>query len=364
MAGKPKYSERSRASIAREVALRAERKTLEDKKAIAERSAGELDEQVKRLRNASLTAQDSIVDWNYAQALASRDAKLDLAKNCEEGLREKDAQIAALALTDEERRSRAEQQAEIEGRVKKRLEIARKIGAAVDGLLELLAEHQRQTAELGQAVAPLEIPIPMEGFDAAELLRLLPEGLAETSAERAGHFLGQPNGGKVYVVRAEFLEVPETLAHHGVYRFGEEIVLDPAEAAELLANDFAAPTKAAPWRRLPARVMTVDDFKRVTVQAEQKGVAAAQIVFEQDLAQDAADRRWYLNSGDRPVARRLDASRESKTNLPSAVRVSARALRNVKGPRKDEEHKAGDVIEGLTLNQVWGLATSGAAGPL
>jgi hypothetical protein len=364
MEKKKKYSERSRSSAVEETRLRAEQHTLEDKKVGAEREAAEADKEVKRLRDAASRTNDSILDYNLSQALQRRNAKLDIAKSCGEGIREKQAAIAALAPSEEDGRTRAKLQASVESSVSKREETDRKIGATVEALRGLLAEHRAQTEEMQALAEALEVALPAASFDAAALLAALPEGIAEAGERWAGHFLGEPKGSKTYIVRAEYLSVPETLAHHGCYRFGEEIRLDPEEAAELLANDYAAPVRSAPWRRLPARVMTVEDFQKAKAQAEQRKVSVAQIVFEEDIAQDARDRAYYQANMVSPVSRRRAVSKDGEIAFGTALKVSGRALGNVSGPHVGESHKAGDIVEDLTLPQAWQLVDVGVLAPL
>jgi hypothetical protein len=364
MEQRKKYSERSRSSIITETRLRTDQSVLERKKAIAERGAADREKEVKRLREASISTNDSIIDWNFSQALQDLNAKRDIMKNCQEGIEEKEAAIAALPPSVEERRARTEQQASMESLVRTRLETDRKIGAALDALRGLLAEHEMYTGRMGAVATALEIALPTASFDVAALLAALPEDIIEGSERWAGRFLGEPKGGKTYIVRAECLSVPETLAHHGCYRFGEEIPLDPEEAAELLANDYAAPVHSAPWRRLPARVMTPQDFETAKAQAKQKKVPVVQIIFEQDMVQDAKDRAYYQLNRVSPVTRRREPPKDGEVVFGSALTVSGRALGNISKPRVGESYKPGEIVEGLTLAQAWTLLNVAALGPL
>ena len=141
-------------------------------------------------------------------------------------------------------------------------------------------------------------------------------------------------------------------------------MLDAEEAADLLADDFAAPTPKAPWRRLPPRVLTVEAFAQIKQKAEERKVCAAQIIFEQDLAQDLRDRQFFKVSMRSPVGRRQNVTADVDLSPLSTLRVSGRALQNISGPLKAEFHMPGAVVEGLSLVQAWDLADSGALGPL
>jgi hypothetical protein len=359
-----RYSERSRSSIIEQIRLQAEVRTLEDKKAIAERGATDRDKEVKRLRQAAITTNDPIVDYNFSQALADKNAKLDVVKSCEEGIQEKQTAIMGLSPSDQERKTRTERQASMESLLRKRLEIDREISSTVEVLRGLLSERRRQMDEIRTVAAALEIGLPAEGFDSAALLSALPDGIAEASGKSMAHFLGEPKGGKTYIVRAEYLSVAETLAHHGCYQFGEEIALEPEEAAELLANDYAAPVRSAPWRRLPARVMTVEDFRRAQAQADEKKVPVAQIIFEQDLIQDGKDRAYYLLNKVSLVTKPRKVWKDEEIRFGTAQRVSGRALGNIEGPRVGESHKPGELLQGLTVSQAWELVDTGYLGAL
>jgi hypothetical protein len=166
-------------------------------------------------------------------------------------------------------------------------------------------------------------------------------------------------------VRAEHLAVAETLAHSGIYGFGEVMFLAADEAQELLADDYAAPTPGAPWRRLWPRIMTLEAFERVKAAAEEKKLTPIEVVFGEDLAQDSADRRWWMNNQRRsPVSKRQSATPENTVGFQSGLRVSVKALQRIAGPRVGEMHQVGDVIESIPLAQAWSLAEEGAIAAL
>jgi hypothetical protein len=361
---KKNYSDRSRSSIIEEIQVRAGIAKTEGLKKEAERQVARMEGEVKRLRGIDIATGDSLVHANLIEAQKELNAQRDLAKGYDEAIGEMEAAIGRLSPSLAEMHARTEQQAKMESLVMKRLETERKIDAAVEGLRGLLAEHRRETEEMRAVGAALGAPLPAANFDAAALLSALPEGVAEAAEKWAGHFLGEPKGGKIHVVRAEYLSVPETLAHHGCYQFGEEIRLDPEEAAELLANDYAAPVRSAPWRRLPARVMTVEQFQRANAQAEQRKVSVAQIIFEQDVAQDIRDRAYYAVNKVSPVGRRRELPKDREIAFGTAQKVSGRALGNIDGPRVGESYRAGEVIEGLSLPQAWQLVDAGSLAAL
>lgn len=359
------YSTRSRASLVTEARLRAEIQRIGGMKEAEERILATLEIDATRLQDADIsTGGTAIIHENLIQKRIEIGAHRETLKGYEEAAKAREQAVAKLNPSADEIKARVDVQRKAAAIVLARGEIDSKIHAAVGVLRQLLKDRAQQTADLEEAVRPLELALPADGLDSQRfetLLGSLPEDVEVRSEEWAGHFLGMPKGGKPYVVRAEHLAIAEILAHSGIYRFGETILLADAEAQELLADDYAAPAERAPWRRLWPRIMTPEAFERVKAAAEQKGLAPIEIVFGGDLTQDSADRRWWANNERRsPVSKRQSVAPENAVGFETGLRVTVKVLGNVPGPRPGEMHKAGDLIEGLTLAQAWQLADVGA----
>lgn len=358
-------STRSRASLVRGMGLRAEIQRIEAMKAAEKRTLERLGVDAKRLQDADISTDgNAIIHENLIQKRIEIGAHRQTLEGYEEAARERQQAVAKLNPSASEIKARADVQSRALRIVCARGETDSKVDAAVTLLRQLLQDRAQQTAELAEAVRPLELALPPDGLDSQRfetLLGSLPEDIEVQSEKWAGHFTGRPKGGRPYVVRAEHLAVAETLAHNGIYGFGDVIFLAADEAQELLADDYAAPTSGAHWRRLWPRVMTIEAFERVKAAAEERNLSPFEVVFGEDVAQDCKDRRYWMDNQRRsPVGKRQRAPAEGAVPFQSGLRISVKALRQIAGPRVGEMHQAGDVIESVPLAQAWELAESGA----
>lgn len=357
------YSTRSRASLVREAQLRAEIQRIKAMKAAEERTLERLGADAKRLQDADIsTAGASIIHENLIQKRIEIGAHRETLAGYEEATREREQAVAKLYPSVAEIELRAEVQRKAAAIVCARAEIDSKIDAAVRQLRQLVADRAQQTAALTEAVKPLELALPSDGLDSERFEALagsLPEDVGARSDYWVGHFLGKPKGGKPYVVRCEHLAVAETLAHNGIYKFGEVIVLADGEAQELLANDYAAPTQRAPWPRLWPRIMTPEAFERVKTVAEQRKLAPIETVFAEDLAQDRADHDFYKRGGGPPARKRQRAAPENAVRFETGLRIKVKVTGNISGPELGEFHSPGDLME-FTIADAWNMADEGA----
>jgi len=357
------YSTRSRASLVREAQLWVEIRRIEGMKAAEERTLARLEADATRLQDTDIsTAGSSIIHENLIQKRIEIGAHRETLKGYEEAARAREQAVLQLTPSTAELEARAECQRKVQTIARARSQTDLKIDAAVTQLRQLLKGREQQTADLTEAVKPLELALPSDGLDSVRfdaLLASLPEDVGALSERWVGHFLGKPKGGKPYIVRAEHLAVAETLAHNGIYGFGEVICLADDEAQELLADDYAAPTSRAPWRRLWPRIMTLEAFERVKAAAEQKKLAPIEIVFGEDLTQDRADHRFWLdNDRHSQAGRRQSAAPQNTVKFESGLRVKVRVTGNISGPLVGEFHQPGDLME-FTVEGAWEMADEG-----
>ncbi len=363
------FSTRSRASLVREAHLRAEIQRIAGMKAGEERVLARLDADAIRLQDGDISSSgNAIIHENLIHKRMEIGAHRETLKGYEEAATAREQAIAKLNPSTAEINARTDVQRKAAALVCARAETDTKIDAAVTLLRQLLKGRAQQTSDLADAVGTLALALPPDGLDSQRfemLLGSLPEDVGSQSEQWAGRFMGRPKGGKPYIVRAENLAVTETLAHAGIYKFGEVIVLGDDEARELLADDYAAPAERAPWRRLWPRIMTVEAFERVKTAAEEKSLAPIEIVFAEDLARDCEDRRyWASNQRRSPVSKRQSAAPANAVEFQSGLRISVKALRRIAGPRVGEMNQPGDVIESIPLAQAWELAEDEAIAAL
>jgi len=185
------------------------------------------------------------------------------------------AEIKALDLTPEQAKKRALQQDQLSSLAAERLAKDREVESAADALRRILQERAQLTAKIASCADALEITLGADGLDtvrAEQLVSALPEQFAAESERWAAALHGTREGLQTYVVRAQVLVIPETLAHHGVYHRGEKIDLPEREARELLGERPAA-TLEAPWRRAAPQLVTPEAYAEAQARAEQTGIS-------------------------------------------------------------------------------------------
>lgn len=189
------------------------------------------------------------------------------------------AAIEKLALTPAQVQARIGQQLQFATFARKRLEKARK----VDGLLKELRDSLREQIDLGADMSKcavlLELDLPnLDTSRFEDLLASLPEEMSSMSERWCAAILGKRKDVRPYIVTCDHLEIDETLADHGIYEFGETILLGEEEARELLREDRPVPGRRFPWECLPARVMTVEAYEAAIAEAKEQGISVSTVL--------------------------------------------------------------------------------------
>jgi hypothetical protein len=214
-----------------------------------------------------------------------------------------------VTVTPEELQVRQPQQQALAQLVASRLEKDRQADKAVEALRGILQERAELSAQMNTLAAVLDFTID-PNIDALDTRRFdalraaLPTELAASSERWAGWFMGT-SGLKPYIVRDERLVVPETLASHGVYFFGETIELTDDQARELLREDRPAPKPDAAWRCAPPSIMTVEAYEAAAaLAAKRESWTAEDVLHHEWHEQDEKRKAQHFNSHNAQSAQR------------------------------------------------------------
>jgi len=178
------------------------------------------------------------------------------------------AQIDALMPDAAKAAERAEQQNILAGRVLARLELDRKLDAALETVRGILEYRKQMTSEMREAALALDfdrdVKLDDERFEA--LLRALPSDTALESQKWVTWSLGQEDDRMPCTIRGGNATLPETLASHNAFRSGDCVKLTKAEEAEIMRIiDSQAPPQppreTAEMRRLLGPPEPVPDEK-------------------------------------------------------------------------------------------------------
>jgi len=195
------------------------------------------------------------LDQAIAQ-LTTKRGRLEVFKRERERIKD---DIQALLPTEAQNQARKEEQQRFAVLAEKRLHCDRRAHGLIAQLRQVLAERGELSAGMQKSAALFEMPVYGErlGPSALEnLLRLLPEDVLAESERWHDLTFGGSRAGKAYVVCVPCLELPETFAHCGIYRFGDMVRLTDEDAAELLSSKS---------------VMTEENWKAVVAAAKAKG---------------------------------------------------------------------------------------------
>jgi hypothetical protein len=360
------FSPRSRASMVEEEQLRVQIETLRGLKAIAERRASEAEIDVKRLEQAIVqNPGESQLQVNLLGAEQAYQGQCGLARRHGQAIVEREEKILRLTPTEVESQARSAKQRQMAEGIEAREETRQEIRRVTDELSRLLSVYDEQTSDMARAAQAISLTMPGNDLEASfqKLRASLPAGQLFDTADRQGaRFLGRPKNAKPYVVRIEYLAMNETLAHHGIYHFGETIFLEEKEAADLMSTDFSAGTHAAPWRSEPPAVMSPEAYDAMVRTAHERGVTAESLAFWSDAMRDRADKEWYrLNMKSRAQRRRIVAP-ENRLVFNSATKIQAKVTGNI-SLTPGSLCRIGEIIELSTVAAAWSASDSGAIGP-
>jgi hypothetical protein len=301
-----KYSARSKRTEQSEKVLRIHREKIDRALAEVRRQIADLEEATRKLSSEMADSPNGRTQENLQRGLADIDTKRSLIKIYEQDGADTEAQIQKLVPSPEQARERLEGQRRLERLAGERLEK----DLQADRLLEMLSGVLRKRLELGAEMAnlaaSLDIRLEHDGLDDSrfkELLYSLPDEVSGASKRWLASFiLGMPEGAKPYVVCDEYLEVRETLAHHGIYRAGEPIHLTEEQARELLRRDRPDRDTRGDW--LPPSIVTLEEYQAAQAEAKKNGigvdVALSLVQWRYEL-EEKKRRADLKNGGQMPV---------------------------------------------------------------
>jgi hypothetical protein len=278
-------------------------------------------------------------------------------KACEEERSRTEEAVKKLDPSPVEVQARLIRQRNLAALAEGRQEQDEKVDRLLKELRQVLDDRAQLTAEMSSAAEALELAIPKDDLDTRleKLSASLPADLLAASERWHCWFLGKPNGTRPYRICDEHLVVPETLAHNGLYHFGDTIQLTEGEAQLLSRADRPAPKRRAMWTYAPPSVMTVEAFAAAVRTAKEKGVSVQDICFWREVELDAAAReRFKVDMRAAPAAREPAAQFESTMKIKGRMR--ARLLR-------DRQYEVGDIIELTREPDAWNLVEAGLMGP-
>jgi hypothetical protein len=310
------YSERSAASLKEEHGLDAQ---IERWKTLGAAVEGEL-AQLERQKQACL---EDVGRGHAQHGLADMLAKIeDARRRSEEYVKAMQAATAKLAKfradLSEQLPERRCQQARLADLLQERLKLDRQVENALDSIRRLLEKREGLTAAMKELAVGLELKIA--DWDEARFgaIVALPEGILTASEQWTARLLGSKgNGMKPYVVcEEEGLTLPETLAHCGVFQFGDVVWLTDEDARELARCDRPNPRYRG-WNDGETRffrpsLMAKEEFEEVKAEAAKRGSSIEVVLFEKIHARH----RELEQQASRPEPSVAD-SRQEQVDFPA-----------------------------------------------
>jgi hypothetical protein len=342
------YSLRSQRNLVEEDQLRGNLQWIDDLIGGAERKIlqGEKDK-ASLLRTSGRKVDHSVLSM-VLEELEDTRRKLEAYKE-ERASVEK--MIVQLAPSPGALGARAKEQQQLGQLAAERLEKDKRVNDLVGSLRQALQERAGLTVRMNKSASILDFTSNDDFLDARrfdELPASLPEDLLVWSENRAAWFLGKQKDVKAYIVRDRLLVIPETLASHGVYHFGDRIELTEERARELMREDRPAPTNDAPWRCAPPSIMTVKAWEAATVSAAEHGITVEETLLWDDWERDAKDKQRFDAAGASTLSTEGEVD-DTVTSIPltedreDLVKVKARAKGELR--INDQIYGDGDVFE-------------------
>ena len=362
------YSIRSQRSMVLENNLRIEVQKIEASIEHTEKQIPKLEESKAYFTKAVAVHGQESMRWQLNEKLREISDAHGTIKACNEERARVQEAIRKLDPSPAEIQARLAQQRQLAQVANSRLEKDRKADELLKELRKLLRERVESTNELAKSATALELTMPEDGLDASrfeKLLASLPEDLFRASERWHAWFLGKQKDANPYKVIDEHLMVRETLMHHGIYHFADQILLTEEEARELQRKDRPSPVRRTPWGYVPPSIMPVQDFEAVARAATEKGISAQDVCFWNDAQNDAEAEKRYraggniVPAGSAPFRDQAIAQTDS-TSFVSTIKIRARVKARI---TRDREYEVGEIIELTGKPDAWRLVGAGMIGP-
>lgn len=355
----PKWSARSQRSIMRQNEIQQQLAQCEGHIRYIKRGIADLEAQkAGQLRHAMISEGGGRVGpteiGRTVNELKNRKFSLEAFQEHKKDLESKIAKLnQSDPAADEARAAQQDRLAELAG---ERLEKDRFIQAVITDLRQQLRERARLSATMVEVASSIDIDFDPDAERFDQLLDSLQADVLAESEAWAAWFLGEDGAAKPYIVTDSLLIGPEALAHNGVYRFGETIMLADADAAELLRTDRPAGMPSNPWRCQPPSITTIEAHQEAIARAKEEGLSVEQFYAVEEIARDRAAEKAFrvdskLSVGPRPSRR----FRTLRTTEHTHVRVRAKTPITA-----GREYAPGEVLE-VSAESARALIQSGAA---
>ena len=293
------WSARSQRSLLREAELRRGLASIDAAIIYTENQIAEEERVCSEMAQPSVSNGDYFLHPALQQRMSELRNSRDYLALCKEQRAKLQAEIDALYPNEKQAEARLENQQRLLQLVSERLERDRETAGFVKHLHRVLAARAELTTKIADACAAIELVLVEDGLDARrfdELLAALPADLLAASQRWEAVFTGKQEGLKTYIVRAERIVLPETLASNGVFRFGELVELTEAQASELLREGYPSADPACPWRRAPSQIIDVEEFEAAVEAAKKEGVPKEGLRAWMNARQDAEKQRRYVEN--------------------------------------------------------------------
>jgi hypothetical protein len=269
-ASEPQFSLRSQKSIKAEWRLRSDLKTAKAQVGLWEGNLKKAQEGVAR-QTAQVAAgygASHAILRGYVKEVGEAEQMITAFKSQVADL---EAKIQALMPNAEKAAERAEGQRILWIRVLARLELDRRLDAALEVVRHVLEERAAITSNMREAAIALdfarEVRLDDDRFEA--LLRTLPSDMARESAKWVAWFTGRDGDRTPCTIQGGQAVLPETLASHNAFQSGDCPMLTKAEEAQInrIMDSYAPPAppreagEAAEMRRRLGPPEAVPDDK-------------------------------------------------------------------------------------------------------
>jgi hypothetical protein len=243
-ASEPQFSLRSQKSVQAEWGLRSDLKTAKAQVGLWQGNLEKAKQGVVR-QTEQVSAGHGIshaILESYIEDVAKAEKMVAAFKTQVADL---EAKIQALMPDAAKAAERAEGQRILWIRVLARLELDRRLDAALEIVRHVLEERRAITSNMREAATALEfdgtVNLDDQRFDA--LLRSLPSDMARESAKWVTWFLGREPDRTPCTIHWHEVALPETLACHNAFQPGDCPMLTKAEEAEVsrIIDSYAAP---------------------------------------------------------------------------------------------------------------------------
>jgi hypothetical protein len=346
------FSPRSQTSLQREAKLRQNLENVENEMAYAQKNLTEETQSRERFgKRIAEGEKDGLIVLNLDRCLfeiKGLAARLEILGELKKNI---GANIEAECVIPPDR---AGVQAALAETARRRLDQARQIEDLLETLRAALSKRDALTSEMKGLAERIEFSGDFDERRFASLREALVRVLPE-SEHWQNWFLGTAADTKLYVVRDEFLVLPETLKSPGIYHFGDTVELSEDQAQELVREN---------------RIVSVEEDQTAVAVAGEKGISVIDFLFWREIGPELEIVQPATPARDMDEVRGLEAERTARRERltkklrekaghfrDGKLRITARVRYNIQ--MDGRSYKEGDIFE-IALKDAWQLLEAGA----